>query len=88
MSITRERRTFLKEQARHFAANVIEELEFIASTRFDDLNLSEEEADVVENEKYAIADRIWKACRSPSPQPRATPPSPSPSTPSPRKDEI
>ena len=68
MSVTRVRRAFLKNQARNFAANVIEELEFIASSRFDDLNLSEEEASIVENEKHAIADRIWKACRHPSPQ--------------------
>jgi hypothetical protein len=68
MAISRERRAFLKEQCRLFAAGVVEELEVIASSRFDQLNLTDEETVILENEKHAIADRIWKTAFSPSPQ--------------------
>lgn len=67
MSVTKERRAFLKEQCRLFAAGVVEELEVIASSRFDQLNLTDEETVILENEKHAIADRIWKTAFSPPP---------------------
>lgn len=71
MAIAKARRAFLKEQCRLFAAGVVEELEVIASSRFDHLGLSDEEVAVLENEKHAIADRIWNNRRNPTPQPRA-----------------
>lgn len=70
MSVTKERRAFLKVQCRLFAASVVEELEVIASGRFDQLNLNGEETIILENEKNAIADRIWRTAFSPSPMNR------------------
>lgn len=61
--ITRERRAFLKEQCRLFAAGVIEDIEVIASSRFDHLDLSHEEVTILEDEKRAIADRILRISR-------------------------
>lgn len=68
MSVTGQRRAFLKEQCRLFAAGVIDEIEVIASGRFDHLDLSGEEMEILENEKHAIADRIWKVRPTPEPQ--------------------
>ena len=60
MPINHERRAFLKERARYFAAGVIENIETAASGQFDDFDLSHEELLLIDDEMKAIGRRIWK----------------------------
>lgn len=57
----RERRAFLKDQARYVAAGLVENFEVAASGQFDHLDLTPEETEVIVEEMGAIGRRIWSA---------------------------
>ena len=58
MSVSRARQAAIKARARYFAAGVIENIEAILSGQFDDMDLTEKEIEIVDNEMKAISRRI------------------------------